>query len=810
MRLVLTILLALATVIGARPASAQEGAATGSGEIAIKVVQLGLGGRLRPGEWTGVQVELTDLGSTLRDVVVRMPIPDADGDPALWQRVVLPNPGVAQRVWLYARMPFTLDTGTVLEIAAYEAERSDEPGGVSQRTRAGRLLGRLPVAMQGAVSPASPLLATVGRAQMGLRRYAVRLGTGNAMPLGHAPSELAEGLSVPALPDRWLGLAGFEALIWSASGSEGTPGQLEPAQAEAIREWVRRGGHLVVVLPSAGETWTNSAGNPLADLVPPVTIERREGIDLSPYGPLLVLEGENRLPRQGVVQILHPAPGAAPEDAGVILAAPDGAPVVVRRQVGIGAVTLVGLDLAAGRLETMGGVDAEVFWHRVLGRRGSLVSADQVLPPLRAPDYSQREARWFDGIIAREITGTQRPGRGLLLALIVFALYWALAGPVAFAVLRRRGAAEHSWLAFVLLAGVFTGIAWGGATALKARRISVQHLTILDHVYGQDVQRARAWMSVLLPTYGEQELSVRDEPAGTGTPTWRNAIAAWDPPALGLGGGGSTGFPDARGYAVEARSPDTIAVPTRSTVKQVQVDWAGAPAWRMPIPAWIGPAAQDGSPPPPPRLVPAEGTRAWALEGGLVHDLPGLLENVVVMVVRQQDALAARTLPQSPRLLALADAFRQTAPWPAGAVLDLGAATGTPARQADGARRTSDARSYFQTLLGEPRTMRFDELDDPWADVHERLVALSFLNLLEPPAARENPDNSVLALRRATHGLDLSRWFTQPCVIILGELVAAPSPVPLRVDGDGVPSAGRTFVRWVCPLPPDPPRYPSR
>jgi hypothetical protein len=60
------------------------------------------------------------------------------------------------------------------------------------------------------------------------------------------------------------------------------------------------------------------------------------------------------------------------------------------------------------------------------------------------------------------------------------------------------------------------------------------------------------------------------------------------------------------------------------------------------------------------------------------------------------------------------------------------------------------------------------------------------------------------------HGLDLSRWLTQPCVIVIGHLVqedAGACPVPLTVDGTEIGSRGRTVVRWVYPLPPAPPRF---
>jgi hypothetical protein len=78
-------------------------------------------------------------------------------------------------------------------------------------------------------------------------------------------------------------------------------------------------------------------------------------------------------------------------------------------------------------------------------------------------------------------------------------------------------------------------------------------------------------------------------------------------------------------------------------------------------------------------------------------------------------------------------------------------------------------------------------------------------------------ENSRFVQRRITHGYDLSAWLTQPCVIVIGQMQQADPaqpPVPLFVSTGGsfreVKSSGRTLVRWIYPLPADPPRFVSR
>lgn len=95
-------------------------------------------------------------------------------------------------------------------------------------------------------------------------------------------------------------------------------------------------------------------------------------------------------------------------------------------------------------------------------------------------------------------------------------------------------------------------------------------------------------------------------------------------------------------------------------------------------------------------------------------------------------------------------------------------------------------------------------------DEWDRLLALSVEPMLDPPDLRSTTSQPSAALvRRATHGYDIARWFTQPCVIVIGLLEdrdltpadKAVLPTPVRVDGEAVRSAGVTLVRWMYPMP---------
>lgn len=782
---------------GAAGLSPDSPAALGGG-LQLKVTRFGVAGRPRAGEWFGMQVEFLSASDRLANVLLRLSVPDPDGDTAWYERAVVPNPNVRQSAWLYARFPHGLLPGAALTLQAFEAV--DQPGDDPAATpfRAGALLGQLAVAVPQPIPSTAGAIAMVGNIAAGLNQYSEsRLATADYLPTGHEEVELYRSLLPGDLPDRWMGYAPFETLVWSGGGAAGRsaqPSDLTPPQAQALGEWVRRGGHLVAILPSVGQAWLDR-DHPLVSIIPDVVYQAVENADLEPLRPLLTSRPDAPLEPRTTVHYLAPAPSAGPQDAMCVLAGPKpdgtGGCVVMRRPVGIGAVTLVGIDLANPRLAGRRGVDAEVFWNRVLGRRARVLPPDELDRLHRSGEFrllNRRDRVYDGGVIEQEIAKQGKAAAGLLLAFVIFLLYWVIAGPLGYLVLKARGRAHFSWLAFVGAAGLFTAVAWGGANLLKQRSVEAQHLSVIDHVFGQPSQRVRGWHNIFLPAYGAQSIAL--EPGGE---QWTQAVAAWDSPESGT----HTGlfmFPDARGYPVPCRAPSRLRVPARSTTKHVQVDWAGAPraGWQMPVPR----SARAETPEIGDELVveraPGGG---WAVRGTLRHDLPGPLRDVVIVVSAGQAETATGV---TGALVREARAVSLTDRWAPGSDLDLWEVTQTrPGID-------SSADRYFKDLLGGRPSQQFIPTDGARLSDDKRFGALSFFHLLEPPNPRSQ-DPSWVARRVSLHGLDLSRWLTQPCVVVIGHLDEAPSPAPLLVDGAVPKTTGHVVVRWVYPLAPRPP-----
>jgi hypothetical protein len=87
--------------------------------------------------------------------------------------------------------------------------------------------------------------------------------------------------------------------------------------------------------------------------------------------------------------------------------------------------------------------------------------------------------------------------------------------------------------------------------------------------------------------------------------------------------------------------------------------------------------------------------------------------------------------------------------------------------------------------------------------------------MLQPPGYLLDPKqgsnlfrgDAVRVERDMARQVDLSRWFSSPCLIVMGRLhdggerVSLGMPFPFTIDGDEPPADGDTFVRVVFPLP---------
>lgn len=782
----------------------------GTNEVKIEVEQLGSGNVPKVGVWNGIRLRLRDDGTQARDVIVRLTSTDSDGDQPMQQVEVSTNPGVWQGVWVYTRLAFSEFGRSTLVASVYEAIPEDVDPATTpreERYRAGRLLGRLPVTPTAGqmVESTTGLYGVIGERELGLRGYSARPPSNQAWAENHHElTEVVLGLKPDELPDRWMGLDAYSVIVWA----NGEVDKLRGERADALRNWVTRGGHLVIILPAVSQLWTNQASNPIFDMLPSATFQRRENVDLMPYRPLITASTDGSFPTKGVLHTFVINPRATPAEALSVLNGPRGDCVVVRRLVGAGMVTVIGFDFNDTRFSQFRNIETDIFWHRVLGRAGNL--RPQV-DKQTAFNLSDRQRWMTDRDIPAMINITGVSAVGALVGFLVFALYWLVVGPPLFFILKKKELHRHSWMAFIGGGVAFTVLAWGLATFLRPLSVQATHFTVIDHVFGQPAARARMWANVLVPSYGSATLSVGSA-SGSFEQT-QSAIAPFDAPG---DDSAIASFPDSRGYAIDSRSPDTMRVPVRATVKQVQVDWSGSQPWDMPRPvAAVGaPPLPEGQVPTlrmPPRTMEVAGVPVVQplITGSIRHGLPGPLRDGVIIVCSGQDSVRGNI------------SSNVEATYAEGAVLqfdtldpnidyDLGVLAQS---QTQTQRQPPPLSTWLNTQTYTPPAGTFGSLPGVAGDNTSRTMrfyAASFLHQLAQPNFAGGQTPAAVASRQLLHGLDLSRWLTQPCIIIIGFLGepgsdGEASPVPLYVNDELAPTKGLTLVRWIYPLPASPP-----
>jgi hypothetical protein len=751
----------------------------------------GLDGYIRPGSWAPIRLSVDNLAADDREVLFRWELDDPDGDRVVAERrVTLTRQREGQPVWLYAPVPLDTQDQSQWTLRAIDADSQELLASMVRTPNADLLLRE-----------SETLIAVTSAGDLGLVDAARH-------DLSQAPIQLVRGLSLGRLPDRWHGLDALSALIWTQDLGDdpADPLQVSEAALSALRQWVYRGGHLVVVLPQVGQTWSQS---PLADMLP-VDGSRWRPVDTEDWYKIPTVGGLVRPGETGGGSSLTLTTfDVAADDprATVLLRDTQRRPIVVAGRYGFGAVTLVGLDLTAEAVRRSGvNLGERRLWHEVFGwsfpilTRGGLerqVTEGRLYTAENLAEQNQfvELAGYIPGRIA--MTGTV--STLLVGGIVLFGLYWLIAGWLLQPLMRRRGWARWTWVGFVGTVCGFAALAWGGAALLRPVETGLRHVTILDFDGNAGVARGRSFGSLLIPRFGTAEVATATPTLGGRLGQAVNLIASPGTQSEPTPGG----FVDTQRYDLNAADPARFELPVRSTTKTLSIDY-------------LGPVDGDLAGLREPFTVAATrpieaGPDRWPV-GEVRHTLPGTLTNVQIVYCPGEAFDASNRLRQLEPVIwrYVNDAGENR--WDPDRPLRL---TGRPGRyerltppfrrwrEIDVERDWSSAEGFLGRRLGElsgPTANPPRQADD--SVVVRELELLSFFDALPVPALKRDPESPALnrgfVLRRQlAPRMDLTPLLRGRRVIILGHLPEGPLPVPLAVDGEAPPSRGWTMVRWV-------------
>lgn len=778
--------------------------------VTIALEQFGLGNRFRPGDVVPVRFTVTSRMQTAVGAVLVLEIEEVTGDIVETSRPITINPGMPTRVWLYTGTLPDMRNSVNFRVRLYERDDDNNRG----REIAAAIVSpaQMPRGAANEIPHEIGLIAIVGSsASLGLDQYAFAAPNTGSIA-GHEITQIISGLGTSDLPDRWMGLAGVSTIFWVGQES---PQGLSTDQARAIREWVYRGGHLVIVLPIAGNPWglgETVARSALHDLLPTTPPRIDSGVSIVDLIPILTKDEEVRSTSVTVDLRVFERPDNYYRPI-LTLPRPDGRTVAVQRTYGHGFISIVGLDLSLGQfngLDLSGGglPDADLFWNPILGRRQDTPRSGDALAMQNANALrmsTRQNFNLYSGRLIRDLivlSGSAAAGLGL--AFLLFAVYWVIAGPGGFLVLKSTRRTRHAWLAFIATSLVFTLIAWVGVWLVRDSDVRIQHVTVLDIIARPadetrpsepQLARATSWFSVYLPGYGTSRITA------AGEPEWNNVLRPFAAPNVAY-----TRFRNVSRYEVPLDGMADYRVPVRATTREMTTSWVGVPtAEYTAMFDVIEPFAITGAGP------------VSQLTGKLRHQLPGELQQFKVYFVRPHRNLPPRYRAQrgagEARVnvtfgsMTLSGAAYAGPAWAPGDVLDfsnLGAN-----------ERPTPLSNYLDVEFIEPIRSRYQvggaiESAPSMTDRRRALETLSFYQQMPPPPYYEprQPGGTfdfntrgVVFTRSIGRELDLSQWLNRPCVIVIGYLDNAKLPIPLSVDGSTPHSEGLTMIRWIYPLP---------
>ncbi|WP_164103630.1 hypothetical protein [Candidatus Laterigemmans baculatus] len=436
-------------------------------------VRYGIDGRYRIGRWMPIHLRPTAESAGAADIEAagaRLEIETLDGDGVrLVQSSEVAAGADSQAITRY--LPAG-PLGAPLEVRLFAPDSVSTPSSASDaavaswRTRLIR--GGVPISRPWTVAVGNPLgLDAIGRNEL--------LGTAGSI-------EVSKVGEAAALPDAWYGYDGVDLVVVSRSGQP-VLAAMSDAQGRAVVDWVRGGGNLLLTLGESGPETLAAAGW-LAELT---GIEERPPV--VPADPAAI---ESFVVARDAIRSFNTT--RLPADLGTVLLAGRSndrrsLPLVVRRSVGLGVVTIVAADLDAPPF---------VDWKQ----RDDFV--ERILPgfvPGRSPRNEQRsgaDVRYSElaGQLRSTLdrfAGADRARFSLVAALLLIVI--GVIGPLDYFLVNRwLGRPWFGWISFPLTIVLVSAaiLLWRG-TAVDHR---VRQISVIDVEPASGLGRGFSWAQV--------------------------------------------------------------------------------------------------------------------------------------------------------------------------------------------------------------------------------------------------------------------------------------------------------------------------
>ncbi len=456
--------------------------------------------------------------------------------------------------------------------------------------------------------------------------------------------ETAAITSVAELPDMWIGYQAVDMVVMPTGAvpaaflaelfSE-TAGASQIARRDALLEWVRRGGKLVISAGSSAGALsqykafqallprpigTNPPSRNVSDLALEVTagnvsIKERLSSRTAPPAPF------------PVANLAPAAPGRAARTHVPVAAAPGepdpGPPVVVQTDVGLGRVTFVGFDLDQSPF--LDYPSRPAFWDYLLREAGT-AKAPASPPTTPVNNYNvDAEDEWLSALRNHVDTFDGVPVVSFGWVALFIALYTLVIGPLEYLFLKYvLGRLELTWITFPLIVASVSAAAYFTAYAIKGNDLKMNKVDVIDVDLGGGRVYGRTWFTVFSPRIDSYTVGVGPRPGvADDIPGGPAPVVGW----MGGGSGGGGGGIVSRGYGVHTSPASGGGVTIADGLDRVPIQVWSTKAFTG---EWVG-AVSPAAP-----MVKSDLFHAPAdplgLSGSFTANLPfGTVENAVLI-----------------------------------------------------------------------------------------------------------------------------------------------------------------------------------
>lgn len=540
--------------------------------VEINVTQIGypsLRGAsvVRNGIWTPVVADLALVNEAAFDGTLRVAQRDSDGD-LCFDSVEIHlrrESGGTQRVWLYAL------TNARRDANRFELQLLDSNGEAVKVVSQGEVSATAAPAEQPTVISDDDWLALsvstrpVGRIRELLSGHDNRdVDAARGIALRREP-HIAH-IAPSDLPEHWLGLEMVDAVVWDDAKAD----DLSQRQREALLEWVRQGGRLII----ASSRYAGSlAITPELEAVLPVRIgEITTADNLPDFRRDFVAEPYQEPGKPAEPTLWYDLKFPQPVPVARCMTKPDAvrlayeeavlADVAAKRRFGRGEVTFFAITT-----------------HDLFSAPGGAASFFQRFFALAEMDEAERTTRSASGTsvfhkVAGAVSFATSGGLYLLLATLASIGYVAVATLGMWQFLTRRGWRQHSWTAFAVTAALASV---GTVLAVNFQRgfgDALHQLCVIDADSGGSQGVGSCLFGVRTTADKEIDLWLPPDPLAAAEPT---ASTCFLRPIPGENDQLSTSssFVDPEEYRVVPASSVVDDVRIRATLKQFEGRWRG-------------------------------------------------------------------------------------------------------------------------------------------------------------------------------------------------------------------------------------------